>query len=276
MDWELDSVLISHMGEGNWKIARKDRPVRLIDRPLGIGRLDNPPTPVFSAEPGPATTRCAGPARGRVLPARRRPRRGARHARAAEGRDALLPLPPRAGDGAVHGRLARLGAPHHFVTNLGDHARALAPVRRAARPRVRGDLSSCRPASVGASGAARDGPGREPGAARPRAGDADLGQRQRDRSRARGSSRSSRAASPTRTMTRRGHRRRRPRRQRRSRASGARRPTRRRTWRCTARSSRSAGSCTRTRRGRRRGRRRSARSRCSGRRTPTCARIRSR
>ena len=33
MDWELDSVLISHMGEGNWKIARKDRPVRLIDRP---------------------------------------------------------------------------------------------------------------------------------------------------------------------------------------------------------------------------------------------------
>ena len=26
MDWELDSVLISHMGEGNWKIARTDRP----------------------------------------------------------------------------------------------------------------------------------------------------------------------------------------------------------------------------------------------------------
>ena len=49
MDWELDSVLISHMGEGNWKIARTDRPVRLIDRELGIGRLDNPPTPVFSA-----------------------------------------------------------------------------------------------------------------------------------------------------------------------------------------------------------------------------------
>src|SRR5262249_1382216 len=32
MDWELDSVLISHMGEGNWKIARRDRPIRLIDR----------------------------------------------------------------------------------------------------------------------------------------------------------------------------------------------------------------------------------------------------
>src|SRR5205085_5761650 len=37
MDWELDSVLISHMGEGNWKVARKDRPIRLIDRELGIG-----------------------------------------------------------------------------------------------------------------------------------------------------------------------------------------------------------------------------------------------
>jgi len=44
MDFERDSVLQSHMGEGNWKIARRDRPVRLIDRELGIGGLDNPPT----------------------------------------------------------------------------------------------------------------------------------------------------------------------------------------------------------------------------------------
>ena len=42
MDWELDSVLISHMGEGNWQIARSDRPVRLIDRELGIGGLGQP------------------------------------------------------------------------------------------------------------------------------------------------------------------------------------------------------------------------------------------
>ncbi len=34
----------------------------------------------------------------------------------------------------------RLGAPHHFVTNLGDHAGRLAAAGRAARPRVRGDL----------------------------------------------------------------------------------------------------------------------------------------
>jgi len=55
LDYEKDSALMSHMGEGNWKIARKDRPIRLIDRELEIGGLDNPPTVVFSAQPGPGT-----------------------------------------------------------------------------------------------------------------------------------------------------------------------------------------------------------------------------
>jgi L-arabinose isomerase len=55
LDFDKDSALMSHMGEGNWKIARKDRPVRLIDRPLEIGGLENPPTLVFSAQPGPGT-----------------------------------------------------------------------------------------------------------------------------------------------------------------------------------------------------------------------------
>jgi len=55
LDFEKDSALMSHMGEGNWKVARKDRPIRLIDRPLEIGGLENPPTLVFSAQPGPAT-----------------------------------------------------------------------------------------------------------------------------------------------------------------------------------------------------------------------------
>ena len=122
MDWELDSVLISHMGEGNWKIARRDRPIRLIDRELGIGRLSNPPTPVFSAEPGVATTAALVPIEGELLPARRRAGPGARHARAAQRRDALLPLSPRLRDGAVHGRWLGFGGPHHFVLNLGDHA----------------------------------------------------------------------------------------------------------------------------------------------------------
>lgn len=55
LDYERDAAMLSHMGEGNWKVARKDRPIKLIDRPLDIGDRDNPPTPVFSGEPGEAT-----------------------------------------------------------------------------------------------------------------------------------------------------------------------------------------------------------------------------
>lgn len=55
MDFALDAALQSHMGEGNWKIARKDEKPKLIDRPLGIGGLDNPPTVLFRGQPGPAT-----------------------------------------------------------------------------------------------------------------------------------------------------------------------------------------------------------------------------
>jgi len=55
MDFERDAILQSHMGEGNWKIANNKHPIKLIDRELGIGGLDNPPTVLFSARPGPAT-----------------------------------------------------------------------------------------------------------------------------------------------------------------------------------------------------------------------------
>jgi L-arabinose isomerase len=55
MDFPSDSILMSHMGEGNWRLARPDRPVRLIKRPLGIGGLDDPPTFLFQYRPGPAT-----------------------------------------------------------------------------------------------------------------------------------------------------------------------------------------------------------------------------
>jgi L-arabinose isomerase len=64
MDFERDSVLQSHMGEGNWQIARSDHPVQLIDRELGIGGLDNPPTVLFMAEPGPATLVSLAPVSG--------------------------------------------------------------------------------------------------------------------------------------------------------------------------------------------------------------------
>jgi L-arabinose isomerase len=121
MDWELDSVLISHMGEGNWKIARADRPVRLIDRELGIGGLGNPPTPVFSARPGPATTAALVPvegeyyrlvvARGEVLDTPELPKVEMHyfHFRPESGMEPFLD------------EWLSLGAPHHFVTNLGDH-----------------------------------------------------------------------------------------------------------------------------------------------------------
>ena len=122
MDWELDSVLISHMGEGNWKIARRDRPVRLIDRELGIGRLENPPTPVFSAEPGPATSAALVPLEGDIY-------------RLVVGRGEVLDTPelpkvemhyfhfrPDQGMRAFMDDWLTLGAPHHFVINLGEHA----------------------------------------------------------------------------------------------------------------------------------------------------------
>jgi L-arabinose isomerase len=55
MDFPSDSILMSHMGEGNWALARNDRPVRLIKRPLGIGGLGDPPTFLFQYATGPAT-----------------------------------------------------------------------------------------------------------------------------------------------------------------------------------------------------------------------------
>lgn len=55
MDFPTDSILMSHMGEGNWKVARSDEPVRLIKRSLGIGKLEDPPTFLFRIQPGPAT-----------------------------------------------------------------------------------------------------------------------------------------------------------------------------------------------------------------------------
>ena len=123
MDFELDSVLVSHMGEGNWKVARDDRPVRLIDRELGIGGLGNPPTTVFSAQPGPATTAALVPLEGERY-------------RLVIGRGDVLDTPelpnvempyfhfrPHAGVRDFMDGWLGLGGPHHFVTNLGEHTR---------------------------------------------------------------------------------------------------------------------------------------------------------
>lgn len=64
LDFGRDACMFAHMGEGNWKVARKDRPVTLIDRPLDIGNLDNPPTPIFGAELGVTTVASLVPISG--------------------------------------------------------------------------------------------------------------------------------------------------------------------------------------------------------------------
>jgi L-arabinose isomerase len=56
MDFAGNSVLMMHMGEANWKLARKDYPVRLAKSTLGIADLRYPPVLLgFSLEPGEVT-----------------------------------------------------------------------------------------------------------------------------------------------------------------------------------------------------------------------------
>jgi L-arabinose isomerase len=126
MDFPTDSILMSHMGEGNWRIAREDRPVRLIKRSIAIGGLDDPPTFLFQWAPGPATLATLvslGGERFRLV--------------VAEGE--VLDTPELPGlempygqfrpDGGVRACLdswLRLGGPHHQVMNRGRHAAAWA------------------------------------------------------------------------------------------------------------------------------------------------------
>jgi L-arabinose isomerase len=122
MDFPSDSVLMSHMGEGNWKIARRDRPVKLIKRPLGIGRLADPPTFLFQYQPGPATLATLVSLEGERF-----------RLVVAEGENLdsqelpALEMPygqfrPASGvRGCLNGWL-RAGGPHHEVMNLGHHA----------------------------------------------------------------------------------------------------------------------------------------------------------
>ncbi len=122
MDFPSDSVLMSHMGEGNWKIARADRPVKLIKRALGIGRLADPPTFLFQYQPGPATLATLvslGGERFRLV--------------VAEGENLdtqelpALEMPygqfrPNTGVRACLNGWLAAGGPHHEVMNLGRHA----------------------------------------------------------------------------------------------------------------------------------------------------------
>ena len=124
MDFPSDSILMSHMGEGNWALARDDRPVRLIKRPLGIGGLGDPPTFLFQYATGPvtlATLVSLGGERFRLL--------------VCEGEildtDELpaLEMPygffrPDSGVRECMNAWLRLGGPHHQVLNPGRQAAA--------------------------------------------------------------------------------------------------------------------------------------------------------
>ena len=110
------------MGEGNWKIARTDEPVRLIKRSLGIGRLGDPPTFLFRYQPGPATLASLvslGGEKFRMV--------------VAEGSNLDLPvLPalempygqfsPKSGMRDCMNAWLAAGGTHHMVMNLGLHA----------------------------------------------------------------------------------------------------------------------------------------------------------
>ncbi|GAB3749176.1 L-arabinose isomerase [Nocardiopsis nanhaiensis] len=122
MDFPTDSILMSHMGEGNWKVAREDEPVRMVKRPLGIGGLDDPPTIVFRYRTGPATLAslvslggerfCLVVAEGEVIDAPELP-------------DLDMPygqFRPETGVRACMDAWLRAGGTHHMVMNTGRRA----------------------------------------------------------------------------------------------------------------------------------------------------------
>jgi L-arabinose isomerase len=120
MDFPSDSILMSHMGEGNWALARDDRPVRLIKRPLGIGGLDDPPTFLFRYATGPATL-------ATLTPVGERFRLVVAEGEVIEGEELpALEMPygffrPDSGLRDCMNAWLRLGGPHHQVLNWGRH-----------------------------------------------------------------------------------------------------------------------------------------------------------
>jgi L-arabinose isomerase len=123
MDFSREAILMSHMGEGNWALARDDRPVRLIKRPLGIGGLDDPPTFLFRYRQGPATLATLASLEGRF-------RLVVAEGEIIEGEELpALEMPygffrPEWGVRSCMDAWLRLGGPHHQVLNPGRNAHA--------------------------------------------------------------------------------------------------------------------------------------------------------
>lgn len=123
MDFVKKAIIFCHAGEGNWATAGKGRKVRLIDRYLGEGGLENPPTHIFTPQPGPATLTSLASlgggkyrlilAKGEILPK-------------SDLRRCEMPYifwkPDCGMERCVEGWLKN-GGTHHEVINLGDVSR---------------------------------------------------------------------------------------------------------------------------------------------------------
>jgi len=132
MDFGGNSVLMSHMGEGNWKLARRDRRVRLIIDTLGIADLRVSPVLLnFSLEPGDVTlvslTTLAG---------------GKLKFIAAEGQ--VLDFPPIPAIARPHYKFSPNNDLCEFLTNFsiegGSHHQALAYGRLSGKVKKVGEL----------------------------------------------------------------------------------------------------------------------------------------
>jgi len=55
MDFTKKAIIFCHAGEGNWATIREGLKPNLIDRYLGEGGLENPPTIMFTPRPGKST-----------------------------------------------------------------------------------------------------------------------------------------------------------------------------------------------------------------------------
>jgi L-arabinose isomerase len=126
MDIPRDAILFCHGGEGNPNVARKGKKPRLIDRPLSEGGLGNPPTTVFTPEPGIATVlslvHCGGDSFKLV----------AAHGHVLEKDDLRrIEMPymffrPDSGAQVCVTRWLEAGATHHEAVVFGDMRRRLA------------------------------------------------------------------------------------------------------------------------------------------------------
>lgn len=123
MDFAKKAIIFCHAGEGNWATCRKDMKPKLIDRYLGEGRLENPPTHIFTPQYGPATLTSLVAlkgdkfrlvlAKGEILPK-------------SDLKRCEMPYifwrPDSGIENCVEGWL-RNGGTHHEVINLGDVSR---------------------------------------------------------------------------------------------------------------------------------------------------------